>query len=65
MWSLAPHDISDHPVSARPGSSVRRRAWACLSSAGVEDVVSLNLLFADGKMAQIQVSWLDPRRTSV
>ena len=29
---------------------------------GVEDVVFLNLLFADGKMAQIQVSWLDPRK---
>ncbi len=62
MWSLAPHDISiilyllgQVPVS------VAARGHAYLQP-GVEDVVFLNLLFADGKMAQIQVSWLDPRK---
>src|SRR5947207_4442987 len=29
---------------------------------GVEDVVFLHLTFADGKMAHVQLSWLDPRK---
>ena len=28
----------------------------------VEDVVFVNLQFADGKMAQLQLSWLDPHK---
>ena len=62
MWSLAPHDVSiilyllgQVPVS------VAARGHAYLQP-GVEDVVFLNLIFGDGKMAQIQVSWLDPRK---
>ena len=62
MWSLAPHDVSiilfllgQVPVS------VAARGHSYLQP-GVEDVVFLNLLFGDGKMAQIQVSWLDPRK---
>ena len=29
---------------------------------GIEDVVFLNLAFPDRKMAQVQLSWLDPRK---
>lgn len=62
MWSLAPHDISmilflleQEPVT------VAARGQSYLQP-GVEDVVFMNLSFADGKMAQIQLSWLDPRK---
>lgn len=62
MWSLGPHDVSiilflldQLPVTvAARGQSYLQR--------GVEDVVFLNLQFGDGKMAQIQLSWLDPRK---
>lgn len=62
MWSLAPHDISiilallgESPVSvsARGGSYLLP---------GIEDVVFVNLRFASGVMASIQLSWLDPRK---
>lgn len=62
MWSLAPHDISvilhlvpglPETVSARGGSYLQQ---------GVEDVVFVNLRFPEGLLAQIQLSWLDPRK---
>jgi len=62
LWSLAPHDISmieyllgDEPesVSARGGVYLQSR---------IEDVVFVNLRFRSGVTAQIQVSWLDPRK---
>ena len=61
-WSLAPHDISvacylfeSEPVS------VSATGHAYLQK-GIEDVVFANLKFADGRMAQIHVSWLDPHK---
>ncbi len=62
LWSLAPHDVSmieyllaDEPasVSARGGVYLQNR---------IADVVFANLRFASGVTAQIQVSWLDPRK---
>lgn len=62
LWSLAPHDVSmieyllgDEPdsVSARGGIYLQTR---------IEDVVFVNLRFRSGVTAQIQVSWLDPRK---
>lgn len=62
LWSFAPHDISvilyllnEEPidVTARGESYIRE---------GIEDVVFVNLRFADRKMAQIQLSWLDPHK---
>lgn len=62
LWSLAPHDVSmieyllsDEPesVSARGGTYLQTR---------IEDVVFVNLRFRSGISAQIQVSWLDPRK---
>ena len=62
LWSLAPHDIAvilylldqdPDAVSARGESYLQR---------GIEDVVFVNLHFKDGKMAQLQVSWLDPHK---
>jgi predicted dehydrogenase len=62
LWSFAPHDLSvilhlfeEEPVmvSAHGESYIRR---------GIEDVVFLSLRFADGKMANIHLSWLDPHK---
>jgi predicted dehydrogenase len=62
MWSLAPHDVSvilhllgEDPitVSARGGSYLQP---------GVQDVAFMNLRFKSGVVAQIQLSWLDPRK---
>ena len=62
MWSLAPHDISIilYLLNQVP-VTVAARGQSYLQP-GVEDVVFMNLGFADGKMAQIQLSWLDPRK---
>jgi len=61
-WSLAPHDVSVacYLFDAEP-ASVSASGHAYLQE-GIEDVVFANLKFADGKMAQIHVSWLDPHK---
>jgi predicted dehydrogenase len=61
-WSLAPHDISVacFLFNAEP-ISVSASGQSYLQK-GVEDVVFANLKFADGRMAHIHVSWLDPHK---
>ncbi|MDY7010518.1 MAG: Gfo/Idh/MocA family oxidoreductase [Planctomycetota bacterium] len=61
-WSLAPHDVSVacYLFDAEP-VSVSASGQAYLRG-GVEDVVFANLKFADGRMAHIHVSWLDPHK---
>ncbi len=61
-WSLAPHDVSIACwlFEAEP-VSVSATGHAYLQN-GVEDVVFANLKFADGRMAHIHVSWLDPHK---
>ena len=61
-WSLAPHDISVacYLFDAQP-VSVSASGQAYLQD-GIEDVVFANLRFADGRMAHIHVSWLDPHK---
>jgi predicted dehydrogenase len=62
LLSFAPHDLSvilhlvDDPpitVSAHGESYIQK---------GIEDVVFVSLRFADGKMANIHLSWLDPHK---
>lgn len=62
LWSFAPHDLSvilklfeEMPVvvSANGESYIQK---------DIEDVVFLSLHFADGKMANIHLSWLDPHK---
>jgi predicted dehydrogenase len=62
VWDLAPHDISIllyilgiEPItaSARGGMYVKR---------GVHDVAHVTLNFAEGIMADLHVSWLDPTK---
>jgi predicted dehydrogenase len=66
LWSFAPHDLSMilDLLQARP-ATVAARGQAYLQP-GVEDVVFVNLEFGDGpgprRMAQVQLSWLDPRK---
>lgn len=61
-WSLAPHDISvacfllgDTPVEVSAHGQ-------CYLQPGIEDVVFATLRFADGRLAHIHVSWLDPHK---
>lgn len=61
-WSLAPHDVSVacYLFGAEP-VRVSASGHAYLQN-GIEDVVFANLKFADGRMANIHVSWLDPHK---
>jgi predicted dehydrogenase len=61
-WSLAPHDVSVacYLFDAEP-VSVTASGHDYLRN-GVEDVVFATLKFADGRMAHIHVSWLDPHK---
>jgi predicted dehydrogenase len=61
-WSLAPHDISmicyllgSEPVSVAAHGQ-------CFLQKDIEDVVFATIKFADGKMANIHCSWLDPHK---
>jgi len=62
LWSLGPHDVSIilHLLEAQP-LTVNARGGAYLQK-GIHDVVFVNLQFASGVMAQVQLSWLDPRK---
>jgi len=63
LWNFAPHDISiiqywlDEPTPL----SVVRHGAAYIQDA-VADVVFLNIMYPNNVMANIHVSWLDPRR---
>lgn len=62
VWDLAPHDISIlmHILGQEP-QSASARGGQCVKR-GVYDVAYLSLFFADGVMADIRVSWLDPNK---
>jgi predicted dehydrogenase len=62
MWSLAPHDISMilHVVGEEP-ESVSVRGGSYLQTR-IEDVCFINMRFKNGIIAQIQNSWIDPRK---
>jgi len=63
LWSLAPHDISvilyllgQDPVSI----SAHGASYLQL---GIPDVAHVTMMFSDGAMALVHVSWLDPIKT--
>ena len=62
MWSLAPHDISIalHLIGKSP-ESVKASGYAYLQPS-IEDVVFINLEFANKIAAHIHCSWLDPNK---
>lgn len=68
LWDLAPHDVSILLyLLGQPNVSVSARGMACVFP-DVHDIVYLNLVFPNGVLAHIHLSWLDPcktRRTTV
>ncbi len=70
MWSLAPHDLAilAYLFEEEPESVSARGACYIQRHTGIEDVLFLNIRFANQKMANFQLSWLDPhkiRRTTI
>ena len=62
LWSFAPHDLSMLLyLFGSEVESVSARGQSYLQN-DLEDVVFLSLYFKDKKMAQIQISWLDPHK---
>jgi len=63
-WSLAPHDIAlaIHLFGARPVAVSATGASYLQRDRGIEDVAFATLRFADGRMAHLHVSWLDPHK---
>ena len=62
LWSFGPHDLSVmlYFLGSFPTSvSVRGKAYV---RPGIEDVVFVNLTFSKDRMAQLQLSWLDPHK---
>jgi predicted dehydrogenase len=61
-WSLATHDISIicHLLDSEPISVAAQ--GQCFLQKDIEDVVFATIKFADGKMAHIHCSWLDPHK---
>ena len=62
LWSFAPHDLSVilHLLDQEPVDVVAR--GSAFLQGKVEDVVFVDLRFADGKLAHAHVSWLDPHK---
>jgi predicted dehydrogenase len=63
LWNFAPHDISiiQYWLNDPTPVSVVRRGGDYIQDS-IDDVVFLNILYANKIMANIHVSWLDPRR---
>ncbi len=61
-WSLAPHDVSVACYLFDAEPVVVSASGHGYLQEGVEDVVFASLKFADGRMAHIHVSWLDPHK---
>jgi predicted dehydrogenase len=61
-WSLAPHDLAIvcHLLGSPPVSVAA--SGQCYLQKDIEDVVFATIKFADGKMAHVHCSWLDPHK---
>jgi len=62
LWSFAPHDISVVLYLLGEEPEIVTATGECYIQDGIEDVVFLNMKFPDRKMAQVQLSWLDPHK---
>jgi predicted dehydrogenase len=62
LWSLAPHDISSILFMLDQVPTDVSARGQCYVQRGIEDVVFMNMNFADQAMAHIHVSWLDPHK---
>jgi predicted dehydrogenase len=68
VWDLAPHDLSilEYWLGEEP-VSVQAMGRSCINN-GIPDVAFLNVRYATGIIAELQVSWLSPvklRRTII
>lgn len=63
LWDLAPHDISIilRLMDESPVEVVARGAW--FTKPGYVETAYVNMAFASGRMAQVNVSWLTPNKT--
>ncbi|HPU49918.1 MAG TPA: Gfo/Idh/MocA family oxidoreductase [Burkholderiaceae bacterium] len=62
LWSLAPHDISSILFMLDQVPTDVSARGQCYVQRGIEDVVFMNMNFADQAMAHVHVSWLDPHK---
>jgi len=64
LWNFAPHDVSiiQYWLGDPTPVSVVRRGVDYIQSNNIDDVVFLNIMYPNKVMANIHVSWLDPRR---
>ncbi|UCG88774.1 MAG: Gfo/Idh/MocA family oxidoreductase [Gemmatimonadota bacterium] len=62
LWSFGPHDVAValHLLGSAP-VRVAAQGRSYLQP-GIEDVVFMNMDFASGLMAHVQMSWLDPHK---
>ncbi len=62
LWSLGAHDVSVvlHLIDEQPLECVAH--GECYVRAGVQDVVFCYLRFPSGRVAHLQLSWLDPHK---
>lgn len=62
LWSFAPHDVSVvlYLLGAEPETVTA--VGECYLQKDIQDVVFLTMKFPDRKMAQVQLSWLDPHK---
>ena len=62
LWSFGPHDVSIAlELLGEAPATVTAHGKSYLQP-GIEDVVFLNMDFASGVMAHVQLSWLDPHK---
>lgn len=63
LWNFAPHDISiiQYWLGEPTPLSVVKRGVDCIQS-GIGDVFFMNIVYPNKIMANIHVSWLDPRK---
>jgi predicted dehydrogenase len=63
LWNLAPHDISiiQYWLNDPDPICVRRNGMSYVQP-GIDDVVFLNIEYPKNILANIHVSWLDPRK---
>ena len=63
LWNLAPHDISiiQYWLNEPNPIQVDRHGMSFVQE-GIDDVVFMNIKYPNNVMANIHVSWLDPRK---
>ena len=63
LWNLAPHDISiiQYWLNEPNPIQVDRHGMSFVQD-GIDDVVFMNIKYPNNVMANIHVSWLDPRK---